>query len=205
MVKKALERSGSNRIPGKGSVKHFDWPKECNLRASFVLVAAFILSACSSSMPATSTSPQAPGTAAALSRANPNDLTLRFKNESAYSLLFMDVDPRKSVCITSAEPADIQMFENQTEKVDIKGDNEGACKDGTREVHFLTALVQIGGGRVSTGDVHVQYDPQESVWKAKLNAGDHNVDLCTDPPGLIHGIQVGENDLLSFHFCRRKH
>lgn len=155
----------------------------------------------------TSINPQSPNVAAALTRANPNDLTLTFQNDSIASALFMDVDSRNPVCIKSVEPADIQLLENQTAKVDIKTDDQGACKDGTREVHFMTALVQIGGIPVWRGDLQVRYDPQRSEWTGKLDAGIHNVDLCTDPVGLGRGqeLQLEDKELIGFHFCRRKH
>lgn len=117
----------------------------------------------------------------------------------------MDVDGRKSICIASVEPADIHLYENETEKVDITGDDQGDCKNGTREVDFSMALVQIGGGRVWKGDLHVRYDRQLSAWEGRLSTGDHNVDLCTDPPGFMQETPLGENELIGFHFCKRRH
>lgn len=174
------------------------------MRASLILVSGLILAACSSSIPSSVGTPQISNVGADLRPADSNHITLQFENSSAYSLLFMDVDEHQSVCITSVDPSHLHLYENQIERVDIKGDNQGACRDGTREVHFLTALIQIGGGRTWKGDFHVRYDPQLSAWVGKLDAGDHNVDLCTDPPGFKQGADLGDNELIGFHFCKRR-
>lgn len=180
-------------------------PRSINLRASVLLVAMLVLAGCSSAISSSSSNPQTQNGAAELLPTQANHLTLRFENSSAYSLLFMDVDARKSICIASVEPSDIQLYESQIGKVDIIGDDQGSCKDGTREVHFSTALVQIGGGRTWKGDLDVRYDPQLSAWEGRLYEGDHNVDLCTDPPGFLQGTRLEENELISFHFCKRRH
>lgn len=176
------------------------------MRTSLSVVSALLLAACSSSTASTSINPQMPNVAAALHRANPNELSLTFQNDSIASVLFMDADSRNPVCIQSVEPADIQLLENQTAKVDIKGDDQGGCKGGSREVHFLTGLVQIGGIPVWQGALIVKYDPQRSEWTGKLEAGGHNVDLCTDPPGFARGqeLKLDENELIGFHFCKRR-
>lgn len=174
------------------------------MRASLFLAAGLLLAACSSSIPSSSGNLQT-SHAAELPAADPNHLALQFENSSAYSLLFMDVDSRRSTCIVSVEPPDIHLYERRTEKVDIKGDDQGDCRDAMREVHFSTALVQIGGGRAWKGDLHVRYDPRLSAWEGKLYAGDHDVELCTDPPGFTQGVQLEENELIGFHFCKRSH
>lgn len=172
------------------------------MRALLFLAAGLVLAACSSSIPSSIGNPQTPGTTVQLPPVDPNHLTLQFENISPYSLLTMYADPQKFTCVTSVEPDFINLYDRQTEKVDIKGDNQGGCKDGERDVHFSTALVQIGGGRIWRGDLHVQYNPHLSAWVAKLYPGDRNVDLCTSPGGFMQGVHVEDNELIEFYFCK---
>lgn len=172
------------------------------MRASLILVAVLYLTACSSSIPPSIGNPQTPNTIVRLPAVDPNHITLQFENIAPFSLLSMYADPLKFKCITSVEPDFITLYDSQNEKVDIKGDNQGGCEGGFREVHLLTALVEVNGFRVWKGELHVQYNPQLSAWAAKLYPGDHNTDLCTEPGGLGQGARLEDNELIKFYFCR---
>lgn len=171
------------------------------LRALFFLVAALSLAACSSSIPPSIGNSQALNNTVRLPSVDPNHLTLQFEDIAPNSLLSMYADPLKLKCITSVEPDFIHLFDGQDQKVDIKGDNQGGCEGGFREVHFATGLVEVSGFRIWRGDLHLQYNPQLAAWVAKLYPGDHNTDLCTEPRGFSEGTHVKDDELIKIFFC----
>lgn len=170
------------------------------MRASVFIVAALLLAACSSSGASSNANPQ---TANATNRLRPNTatgdtLTLRFLQISPRH--FLDGNPLKMTCVTSATPKFFSLADQVEAKVEIVGDNQGQCKDAGREVDFNLRYLTVHDTPAWLGDLDVSYSPKAG-WTAEMKGFSFGgLELCSTPV-LTTRVILSDNELIRFGPC----
>lgn len=170
------------------------------MRGSLILAAALALAACSSPI-ASSGVPRTSNAEHQLPTANPSSqhLTLQFKNESPHTHL--QINGLAFTCVKSITPPKISLANGETVTVDITADTNGNCHNYNREVDFDMDFTDEYGSHSWRGDLDVWYTPQVPGWAAELRG--YGAEICTDPPGFVNRLDLHDNELISFHFCKQ--
>ena len=169
------------------------------MRASLILAAALVLAACSSPV-ASSGVPQTSNAAHRPLAANPSSqrLTLQFENVSPHTHL--QIDGLAFTCVKSITPPKNSLANGETVAVEITADTSGNCHNYNREVDFDMDFTDEYGSHSWKGDLDVWYTPQVPGWAAELRG--YGSEICTDPPGFADRLDLHDNELITFRFCR---